>query len=239
MQKQHLVVIILFVFTLLLGVVSFLLPKEVVSPTPEHIQPTTPTTTDIYTMEPIVPEAKVSTEGWKTCRNEEYGWEVKYPEGWYVWGTDGEKNPYSRSIYSDSPSGNCVGVGVGMTNNIEFGDREQKSISVITREQFLYHHPEVEASKRPSVFMLEELLADFKTTGTPVGASIVDDMPAIYTIRKSNSLTGGYITELFLDHPSRGAIQISLTNIDVATRDTILSTIVFSTSTGELDWSKL
>ena len=37
------------------------------------------TTTDIFDMEPIVPEAKVSTEGWKTCRNEEYGYEFKVP----------------------------------------------------------------------------------------------------------------------------------------------------------------
>lgn len=36
---------------------------------------------DLFSQPPIVPEAKVSTEGWKTCRNEEYGWEVKYPGG--------------------------------------------------------------------------------------------------------------------------------------------------------------
>ena len=45
----------------------------------------TATTTNFFDMEPIIPEAKVSTERWKTCRNEEYGWEVKYPAGWFVY----------------------------------------------------------------------------------------------------------------------------------------------------------
>ena len=136
MQKQHLAIIILFVFTLLLGVASFLLPKEVVSPTPEHIQPTTQTTTDINTMEPIVPEAKVSTEGWKTCRNEEYGWEVKYPGEWYVYG----KGSHGDEIYTDymyeTP---CVGDNVVIaewepgTNRLDTSGK--KSVQINTNQE--------------------------------------------------------------------------------------------------------
>src|SRR3989339_481017 len=55
-----------------------------INPAPQTAT-STATTTSFFDMEPIVPEAKVSTEGWKTCRNEEYGWEVKYPENWYAY----------------------------------------------------------------------------------------------------------------------------------------------------------
>lgn len=68
------------------------------------------TTTDIFTMEPIVPEAKVSTEGWKTCRNEEYGWEVKYPGDWYVYGEGHAK--VSPPIDWDNEDGGEIEAGV-------------------------------------------------------------------------------------------------------------------------------
>ncbi|HCC05547.1 TPA: hypothetical protein DEP58_04605 [Patescibacteria group bacterium] len=121
MQKQHLAVIILFICTLLLGVVSFLLPKEAVSPTPEHTQPTTPTTTDIYTMEPIVPEVKVSTEGWKTCRNEEYGYEFKFPAEWSIYGLD------ARSVLGvEEYSGKCTTMDILLSETSELSDVTQK-----------------------------------------------------------------------------------------------------------------
>jgi len=56
------------------------------STTPPATSKSTASTTidDLFSQPPIIPEAKVSTEGWKTCRNEEYGWEVKYPGEWYA-----------------------------------------------------------------------------------------------------------------------------------------------------------
>ena len=110
MQKQHLVPVSLFILVLLLGAGSFFLPKNVTTPTHEPTRPTTPipqaTTTDIYTMEAIVPEAKVSTEGWKTCRNEEYGWDLQYPEGWYVYGEGSHGDGIYTEYTHETP---CVG----------------------------------------------------------------------------------------------------------------------------------
>lgn len=50
----------------------------------------------------IIPQAKVSTEGWKTCRNEEYGYEFKYPGEWYVYNMVDTSAPDSYNFkYAD------------------------------------------------------------------------------------------------------------------------------------------
>jgi len=74
--------------------------------------PEVATTTDIFDMEPIVPEAKVSTEGWKTCRNEEYGWEIKYPGEWYVYG-EGSMSTVTPAYVRTTP---CEGASVLMSS---------------------------------------------------------------------------------------------------------------------------
>jgi len=77
--------------------------------------PVATTTTNIFDMEPIVPEAKVSTEGWKTCRNEEYGYEFKFPGEWKIYGEDAlsEPNPHpiSKRVYVRE-SEECNGASV-------------------------------------------------------------------------------------------------------------------------------
>lgn len=73
----------------------------------------TATTTNPFSMEPIVPQARVSTEGWKTCRNEEYGWEVKYPGEWYVYG-EGNDNGQPEAKFQVETK--CAGVNVSINN---------------------------------------------------------------------------------------------------------------------------
>ncbi len=112
MKKIH---IIIAIIVLTLGVLAFVLWQkdnilsDIVSQTATTTEPVA-TSTDIFDMEPIIPEAKVSTEGWKTCRNEEYGWEVKYPEEWYVYG-DGHHSGVEGSTWGGyyTNETECVG----------------------------------------------------------------------------------------------------------------------------------
>ena len=110
--KKYIVPVLAFL-VIVVGMVWYMAQNNTeLSPTE---QPTATTTTDIFDMEPIVPEAKVSTEGWKTCRNEEYGWEVMYPGDWYVYsGTWQYKT-------EDVPLGDCQ-AGVVELSNQEPGE---------------------------------------------------------------------------------------------------------------------
>jgi hypothetical protein len=49
--------------------------------TPQHIAPSSSTNFDASIVS-ITPVARVSTRDWKICRNEEYGYEFKYPKEW-------------------------------------------------------------------------------------------------------------------------------------------------------------
>ena len=107
-----------------------------VESTPEE-QPMA-TTTDIFDMEPIVPEAKVSTEGWKTCRNEEYGYEFQFPGEWHIYGADSYSNPpegYKRYIVRESQECNGPAVLVASYDVTlsAAGNPDESSIRVLVR----------------------------------------------------------------------------------------------------------
>ena len=107
------------VILLALGVSAFLLwQKENSTTTDTRTQNATTTeqvasTTDIFSQPPIIPKAKVSTEGWKTCRNEEYGYEFKFPPEWHIYGADALITPdmqgKTRLIYEHA-SDECNGM---------------------------------------------------------------------------------------------------------------------------------
>jgi len=82
------------------------------TPTATSTEPVA-TTADIFDMEPIVPEAKVSTEGWKTCRNEEYGYEFKFPAEWHIYGEDAYSDDAKPQIVQSSKR--CHGMRVGFS----------------------------------------------------------------------------------------------------------------------------
>lgn len=94
-KKTILVAIVLVAVVLVVAYVGF---RGTADDTPTNVPAATTTTrvattTDIFDMEPIIPEAKVSTEGWKTCRNEEYGYEFKFPGEWKIYGEDALSEP--------------------------------------------------------------------------------------------------------------------------------------------------
>jgi hypothetical protein len=65
--------------------------KDIISPL------TVRTNGDTVDIEKVIPQAKISTAGWKTCRNEKYRYEFKFPGEWYI---------YSGQTYgADVPTG--------------------------------------------------------------------------------------------------------------------------------------
>jgi hypothetical protein len=135
MKKENIALVVFLAFILGAGVYFYSLPpkmpknvagtnpgveQEVVTPTPHGVPPS-------------IPQAKVSTEGWKTCRNEEYGYEFKYPAEWYLYNN-------KESFGTDSPGFyklaiKCVGELVAVSNKTvkEFHDKNKPEESFSVR----------------------------------------------------------------------------------------------------------
>lgn len=58
--------------------------------------------------------SKEAIAGWKTCRNEEYGYEFKYPREWYVYNSKESYSKYSPIIVKKG--NNCVGSYLFVSN---------------------------------------------------------------------------------------------------------------------------
>ena len=106
-KKQLILVLALVLFLVITGFVVW--QNRAINPTPQTAT-STATTTSFFDMEPIVPEAKVSTEGWKTCRNEEYGYEFKFPAEWHIYGEDAYNDAPKPSFIRESNG--CNGLAV-------------------------------------------------------------------------------------------------------------------------------
>jgi len=92
---------------------------------------TASTTEDIFAMEPLVPEAKVSTEGWKTCRNEEYGYEFQFPAEWHIYGEDARSEPDAMGkTYFMRESEECNGIGL-LLSSMSIGDYHNGNVTQV------------------------------------------------------------------------------------------------------------
>ena len=62
---------------------------------------------DTGTTETTPESVLLDTSGWETCRNEEYGYEFKYPSNWYMYNSDESYGKESPIIVREGE--NCVG----------------------------------------------------------------------------------------------------------------------------------
>lgn len=70
----------------------------------------------------------VPTDNWKTCRNDEYGWEIKYPAEWFVYG-EGSRGKDTPIIQRETE---CIGSDVSISSFTpkEFTKYPSKSIGL-------------------------------------------------------------------------------------------------------------
>ncbi len=137
-HTQALTTLVTGIVFIILGVTGwYFFPPQSSVPV-EVVIDTTSTTTDPFALEPIVPQARVSTEGWKTCRNEEYGWEVQYPAEWYVYGEGHDNGIWEGRFEVETP---CTGQHITLANfgppnspdyEKRFSDTEQEGLNIIS-----------------------------------------------------------------------------------------------------------
>jgi hypothetical protein len=99
MNKSYIFVLAL----VLVGTGLLVYARTAKVPTPTQ---TTASSTPLI-VEKITPTAKISTEGWKTCRNEKRGYEFQYPKEWYSYVYDNGTRLVQNGL--------CNGINVSVT----------------------------------------------------------------------------------------------------------------------------
>jgi hypothetical protein len=112
-MKNSKIIIFVVAILVLAGTGVILVKKSKVSAPTPNVIPTVqiPPPTKPTDLTPIIPVARVSTEGWKTCRNEKYGYEFKYPAEWYLY--DSHALSKDGSLEGVSPVTQCSGQNMG------------------------------------------------------------------------------------------------------------------------------
>jgi hypothetical protein len=126
MKKENIALVIFLAFIFGAGVYFYTLPtvSQDITGTNPVVQEVRKGATTPHDVTTVAPQVKVSTEGWKTCRNEEYGYEFNYPAEWNIYNEkesypdpkklEGIQDP-GAPVYVQ-PGKNCVGGIITMSN---------------------------------------------------------------------------------------------------------------------------
>jgi len=214
----------------LVGALAFVFVSLDTVPDEEPTATSTPevaTTTDIFDMEPIVPEAKVSTEGWKTCRNEEYGYEFQFPGEWKIYGEDARIGPDEfgkRYLIYEQASRECNGILVILSPET-VGDVPryiEPSRSIVVERpasRFIYED-------------IESLAKEMARRDVEQRLAVIDGQKGLVRIRENNGIRNWSFVVWFEDSVYRLTVPKHENSVDIA--ETVFSTFRFldtSTST--------
>lgn len=177
----------------------------------------------IFDVDPIAPQAKVSTERWKTCRNEEYGYEFQFPGEWYIYGRDAliKSDAGKTSLVFTRTSEECNGVRVVLSPDT-IGDipryiEPARSIGV-DRPESRYSHED-----------MRSLTKQATQRGVEQYPFLLDGHDALLQIHEDNGKTVWSITSWF-----GGAVYSMVLpqyEEDIEIAETIFSTFRFLDAT--------
>jgi len=107
-----------------------------------------------------VPDTQLA--GWKTYRNEKYGFEFRYPNGWEV------TVPELLSVSLESPNGSVVlifpvgGSGSGLDENakiiestVKVGEHQARRVDVYNKDEIVFSNIEIQDEIRLPDFRIE------------------------------------------------------------------------------------
>ncbi|OGD69605.1 hypothetical protein A3I18_01465 [Candidatus Campbellbacteria bacterium RIFCSPLOWO2_02_FULL_35_11] len=173
---------------------------------------------DTGTTETTPESVLLDTSGWETCRNEEYGYEFKYPSNWYMYNSDESYGKESPIIVREGE--NCVGGYLFISSKkINYEDKEVSQTFGITVSNKQKLSGTIYSNSKSIEDYFSKATPEFRKAHIIEEKKVLDNKEVWWEKTKD-----GYILWLF---NKESLVEIHFTNLNNELSNTILSTFKF------------